>query len=178
MGAVDAQLALLGEAIEVERKGISFYTEAAEKASSAKVKDVLLGLADDERYHEKVLDEQRQAIQSSGRFDVAAAEQAAAYAEGRPRPTIIPTGKGKAQAIAKASADELRSLDVGMEIERRSYEFYQKSAGEVQEPAVKRLYLDLAKWENTHFEALQEMHEFLADPEAWFLRQERPIIEG
>ena len=178
MSAADAQLAVLVEAIEVERKGILFYTEAADKASSPKARDVLLGLADDERYHEKVLEEQRGAIQSSGGFDVAAAEQAAAYAENRPRPSIIPTGEGKEQAIARASNDELRALDVGMETERRSFEFYRKAADEVQEPAIKRLYQSLAQWENTHFEALQEMHDFLADPEGWFLHQERPIMEG
>ena len=178
MGAIEAQIALLEEAINIERKGYRFSTEAAEKASDSQARDILRELASDEQYHEQTLEEQRQALQTRGAFDLEAARKAADRSQGRPRPSIIPAGRSKEAAIARASGDELRALEVGMETERRSYDFYQRAAEQVQEPPVERLYRSLADWENGHYLALQEMHEFLADPEAWYARQEKPIYEG
>ena len=178
MAAEQTQLALLAEAIDTERKGYRFYTEAAARAVSEKARETLLSLAEDERYHESVLEEQRRALQASGSWAVEEAEKAAGHSKGRPRPSIIPSDRKKTVAIARASKDELAALQVGMRIEQASYRFYLRAAEQVGAPAVNDLYRSLAAWENSHFLVLQEMHDFLSDPEGWYLKEERPILEG
>lgn len=169
---------LLDQAIDTERKAIQFYTEAAAKASSARARDILLGLADDERQHESMMQEQRQAFELSGACSIEAAQLAAEFAKSFLRPSIVPSDRRRMEALASAAADELEALKVGMGIERAAYRFYTRAAQMVDTPVLGNLYQSLAEWENGHFLALQEMHDFLSDPEVWHLKSERPIFEG
>lgn len=178
MGVLETQVALLGEAMEIEQKGCKFYTEAAQRAADPSTKDILLNLAKDEEYHEAVLIAQRNALKSVGTWAIEEAKKAAAESKKRPRPSIIPEDRKKAAAIKKATASDLEAIQVGIQTERASYAFYSKAADEVDVEAVKDLYRSLAAWERRHFDALQEMYDFLSDPESWYLKEEKPIIEG
>jgi rubrerythrin len=175
---MQTQCDLLDQAIETEKKGIEFYVEAADKASSARARDFLLGLADEERQHERILTAQRRAVELTGACSLEAAQMLAEFSRSVIRPSIIPTDRRKAEAVAQAAAGELEALEVGMSIERAAYRFYSRAAQEVALPDLETLYQNLAAWENGHFGALQEMHDFLADPEQWYVKQEHPIFEG
>jgi rubrerythrin len=58
--------------MELERKAIDFFTDAAHKAGDAKAKDIFLKIADEERLHYDLLQAQYDSVNNSGFwFDVA-----------------------------------------------------------------------------------------------------------
>ena len=56
-------------------------------------------------------------------------------------------------------------LDVAERMERNAVKFYRKAAGACDDPAMGRLFAELARWERQHVRAFADMREHLPEPD-------------
>ncbi len=166
-----AALTALRRAIAIEEAGHKFYTQSASRMRNENVKRALLGLAQDELAH----------IERIQKIYIA-------LAAGEAVPAVQPSRLTRAEDVfesfrrklprQKAEAGALKILDLAMEVERKSFYYYQKAESESRNSLLKEFYKRLAKEENEHFEILQNTHLYLKDPEIWYAREERHMADG
>ena len=142
-------------AMQMEKDGENFYRGLAEKVSNKGVKTILTMLADEEVKHYKLLSE----VQS----------EEAKLSEA----TILADAKNVFEQMKEAR--EEFDVDVGQgelyrqaqEIEAKSRDFYLAKSEEVEQGSHKELFLKLAEEEKKHFFLLDNMIEFVSNPEHW-----------
>ena len=69
-------------------------------------------------------------------------------------------------------------VNVAIDKETKSYEFYRDLAGNAAFETEKEFYGTLADEEWEHARALQDYAEYLTDPAAWFVGKEHPSLDG
>jgi rubrerythrin len=72
--------------------------------------------------------------------------------------------------------DEVRALEVGIQVEISSVKMYRGAAIMVEEPGVKRLLQQLTEIEDGHRKLLEDSMQLLRDKGAWYGYS--PILEG
>ncbi|MFH1438731.1 MAG: hypothetical protein ABIJ56_23680, partial [Pseudomonadota bacterium] len=78
----------------------------------------------------------------------------------------------------QADTTDIEALDVGIDFETKSIEFYQdhlKTASDPQEHGFLEAMVDEEK---SHHALLVDMKYYLTDPDHWFAEQEKPHIDG
>ena len=84
----------------------------------------------------------------------------------RREPTRLPISKKLAQEIfpqkellklqVTDEMTELQALDLAMDLERRSHEFFEAFANQLSDPSGRKAFLEFAKDEQAHLEELRE----------------------
>jgi rubrerythrin len=64
----------------------------------------------------------------------------------------------------------------GMEV--KSYDFYKRQSKKAMFTAEKDFYETIAAEEQGHQLILQDYYEYLTNPAGWFVKNERPSLEG
>ncbi len=154
-------------AIETEIDGYRYFNSAAERAIHERARETWLSLAADEIEHMKLL-------------------QAQLWELGRPEPDDEPAVSPDKAVIAPTITvpesvnkdDDLAALEVGLDVEARTRDFYAKAATETASAAMKATYERLAAMEAGHYQLVDETYRFLADPQGWNFDQVRPISDG
>ncbi|UCG57436.1 MAG: ferritin family protein [Phycisphaerales bacterium] len=142
-------------AMQMEKDGEGYYRELAGRAENAGLKSILTMLADEEVKHYKALRQLK-------------------TAEPQMAETTILTDAKNVFAGMKASGD-LSDLDIeqtelyrkAQDIEKKSQDFYQAKADEVEEQYQKQVLLRLAEEEGRHYFLLENIIEFVSRPETW-----------
>ncbi len=163
-------------AIEMEKRGYEFYIKAAKKATNAFGRKAFEALAEDENRH---IDAIRGYCLGIAKKD-ATPELCTVMPAHRPIKERVIFGKHEAETMkgVKAGADELRAYEVAMKMENDGYDFYAKALKAARDSNARELYAFLLGEEKTHYELISNTHEFLKDPAAWFIKEEKPIVEG
>lgn len=155
---------VVAQALQLERTGREFYLQAAAKASSEVVRQVLVGLADDETLHiewiEKKLGVSDPDIPNRELYG----KLRGVFAEEPDR--------------AATSSDDLGALDYALEIERKASGAYAQWADEADTEDARELSRVLAGVEKFHAELIESTIEYLRKPGDWFQQQERWFFEG
>jgi len=154
-------LQALRQAMRLEEDGYRFYTEAGERTSDPRGKEMFLFLADDEKLHLRIVRDQYEAL-SGGKGWGALSE----VLELRPVDVDKPLFPPDEEAIDPKASDT-DALLFGLQIENQSYELYRKAAAETADPAGKRMYQLLASYERTHFDILMLNYEHLVSSGSW-----------
>ncbi len=173
--ANEAALAVLKEAMEVERQGEAFYEEAAEHVQDPTGKAVFQTLARDEVQHLRMLQAEHEAI--SSHRDWIGLDEARAYELSRPL-KLFPD-KREASLVIPAAATDEHALELAKKFEDKGYTMYVAAAADAADPRAAELFEFLAKQENSHYAFLQKTHEYLTTEGAWYFdEQEFPMFEG
>ncbi len=155
-------------AIETEIDGYRYFNSAAETAVHDRARETWMSLAADEIEHMKIL-------------------QAQLHELGKPEPDEDGADSPKDKAvIAPTSAvpdhvnkdDDLAALQIGLEVEARTRDFYVQAATETRSTTMKVTYQRLAAMEDGHYRLVDETYRFLSDPQGWDFDQVRPIQAG
>ncbi len=154
-------LQALRQAIRLEQDGYNFYTEAAERTADSRGREMFLSLADDEKLHLRIVQDQYQAL-STGQGWVSFSEAL----ELKPVDVDNPLFPPEAEVIDPKASDT-DALLFGLQIENESYELYTKAASETADPAGKAMYQRLASQERTHFDILMLNYEHLVSTGSW-----------
>jgi hypothetical protein len=77
-----------------------------------------------------------------------------------------------------AAASELKAVEEAIRLENKSYDYYQNHSRTARFNAEVELYTTLAAEESAHKLALLDYCEYLKDPSAWFVKQERHLLDG
>jgi len=165
---------ILHEAIQMEVDGKEFYQRAGRESGNELAKKLFQSLADEEDDHRKKFEEIYGVLK-----------------KGQGWPDVKPPSgtKNRLKSIfakatrelgtgVKVAGDELEAIKVGLDMENKSYAFYQARSAEAAYPVEKEFYLAVAAEERGHYLALVDSYEYLSDPVGWFVRTEHPSLDG
>lgn len=168
-------LDMLRQAIEAEKEGYKVYADTCVKMTDELTKKTFQALAEDEKRHIKALNEfykshcQAKLCPSVKELFKKSHNQA--------RKTIF-SKHLKIIKVLKPDAKALKAYDLAMELEKEGYDLYFNALKEAKTEDEKKLLDFLIEEENAHYKLLEENKEFMENPEEWFLKQEKPIVEG
>ncbi|NDL66175.1 ferritin-like domain-containing protein [Anaerotalea alkaliphila] len=146
-----SELELITLAISMEEEGVKFYTDYAKK-TTGELKEILLGLADDEKRHvhifQKMYDEMKKGQESEEYlFDENVKEYFHSFAKSEAfsrEPKVVSTVKG--------------ALLVGVETEKATVDYYKNLMKYIQGDA-KDVLGRMIKEEVSHMERLKELYD-------------------
>ena len=148
---------ILTAAIEFERFGEQYYRKFHELVGDEKAKPLMKGLAEDEKEHARILEEE---LRKLGGVPKA------------PSPEAIEKGLSeifpeKVEKDAIVTKDAISAIKLGIRTEQRSIDYYSKNA-DSSGPALKDIFIKLEKMERGHLELLEENLRYLEDDGTWY----------
>ena len=155
----------LCQAARLEEDGYKFYTEAAKRTQDPRGREMFLSLADDERSHLRIVEDQYEAVINEKEW-ISFPEALECKPIDLDQPLFPPEGHDSEKVVDPAASD-LDALLFALQIENESYELYRKAAAEVADPAGKAMYELLATEARTHFDILMLNYEHLASTGNW-----------
>ena len=165
MGTEDnAALAALNKALGLERRGRSFYLEAADRTADPRGTGMFRSLADDEVLHADMIQRQIDALtQGEGWALPGGVVEVDADLE----TPLFPKGKQELEKAIRPDASDLEALWFALKIENDSFELYAQQAKTVTDPNAKRMYEYLADAERSHFNLLMLNYESISSMGGW-----------
>ncbi len=162
-------LGILAAARQIEVFGIDFYRRFSECVEDENGSALLRGLGRDEERHKEHLEKEMRRL--------APDRDPGEVSPGRSLLGIVPD---KAFPFppdrCMTLEDEIRALEIGIQVEISSAKMYRGAALMVEEPGVKRLLDKLTAIEEGHRKLLEESMQLLRDKGAWYGYS--PILEG
>ncbi len=162
---------ILRNAIEMEIQGKEFYERAAGKMRNKRGKDMFMSLVKQERIHVDILeDELERFVHDKGWSTLREAQSQAMSSS----PTKISVFQDKAIRRIEIGPDagELEVIKLGMEIEKKSIEYYREAGMKVGDKNAKDIFNWLVAQETGHLTILQAEHDYrtksgfyMGDPE-------------
>lgn len=159
-------LSVVELAIEREKGGHSFYTEAAGTTQAADGKRMFNWLAQEELGHLKHLEEVRQNLIKTEKFP----PQQSVKASGISEPLDKKSFPWSSEAVGEARKDtkELEALRIGINAEKEDIAFYSKAAAEATDIEAKEMFNRLVAVEKGHQELLEEEYDWLSKSKTYF----------
>ena len=170
----DKTLDALKTAIQMEIDGKKFYLKASQESSNELGKKLLESLADEEDIHRQKFGEIYEAIRSKMIW---------------PKTDFKPDGGIRLRTIFARTTEamssdfrtqdtELDAVQTAMDMENKTYDFYQTQGKNATYAAEREFYEALAFQEKEHHLILLDYYEFLKDPAAWFVSKEHPSLDA
>jgi len=170
----DKTLEGLKIAIQMEIDGKEYYLKASRKSGNEPGKKLLASLAAEEDVHRQRFEEIYDAIRNKKAWPVTDFQPD----RGKRLKTIFATATRKVGASVKAPDTELDSVQTAMDMESKTYDFYQSQGKDATHDAERDLYQTLATEEREHHLVLLDYYEYLKDPAGWFATKEHPSLDG
>jgi rubrerythrin len=167
-------LKALETAIHMELDGQQFYLEAGRSSKNELGRQLFESLAAEEDLHRKRFEEIYQAIRRRQDWPSVPLKHDHAL----DLKTIFAQAEGGIGSDIKAATSELEAVQVAMDKENQSYDFYEERAGKAMFEAEKEYYQALAAEERHHYLVLVDYQEYLSDPATWFTNKEHPSLDG
>ena len=170
----DASIKVLEYAQRREAESRDFYRECLDKATIPGTKQILRGLVEDEERHYTIVTGMlAEAKTDSGVKEMDTAEPAAAKAVFE---TAFPHKMAGDKGFSAESAGVGDMLKKALDNEKESFENYSRAAQNAEEPELKEIYDFLAKEENKHYVLIDNLVDFLDDPDKWIYEEENLIF--
>jgi rubrerythrin len=165
MDSTPQVLEAIETAIQIERDGLAFYTEAAERTDDPQGKRMFQTLAKDESAHLELFEHAREALLNQATW--LSPEQVAAISPRRSiRQPVFPVGdQVEAAEVPEYQLDALRR---GIQAEEDSIAFYREQMRQIDDPDGKAMYAFLVEQEEGHRVILQGEYDYLTRTGFWF----------
>ncbi len=158
--------------LEMEEEGFRTYTEGAKKVQNSLGKRMLERLAQDEVAHMRRIREAYEALEGKRSWD-----QVTMQNEGE-RPTFqniftrLKSEINKSiEELGKMAVDDEEIIETALNLENHGRFFYSEAAKKADDPKVKKFLEILAAEEESHYQALRNINNFMVDPANWFATQ-------
>lgn len=163
----------LQTAIQMEQDGRKFYEAAARNAKDQGTREIFEYLANGEVYHIKRIQEIYDSLARDPHWEESMCEFSPPVED----PKIFSAALAKGN-MGAGTADDLKALEIGMQMESRSIEFYQRLARQAQDPKERRFLLSLVNEERGHYNFLADYRNYLVDPADWYFIKEMGHVDG
>ena len=170
----DKTLEVLKTAVQMEIDGKEYYLKASQKSSNELGKRLLSSLAAEEDVHRQRFEEIYDAIRNKKAWPVTDFQPDG----GRRLRTIFARVTEEMDANVKASDTELDAVQMAMDMENKTYDFYQNRGKDATHDAERDFYETVAAEEREHHLVLLDYYEYLKDPAGWFVTKEHPSLDG
>lgn len=165
---------MLMSAIELEKEGLAFYSQAAERTHNELGKRIFRSLEKDEINHVRTIQAIYEALHH-GHAWPSTQELPASQADLR---AMIESFAADHKEGLHAATDDLSAIDIGLDFERRSVAFYMEQSDRATTARDREFVKRLLAEEQLHWNALSELKSFLLDPASWFQVRERSMFDG
>jgi rubrerythrin len=173
MKVQEYMLKALKDAVQMEVEGRQFYLEAAKKAKSPGVREIMEYLAESEKYNIEKFNEVYRSLEK----DPGWTETMAAFKPPQHEPYVCVMAMTKVEQGAGGD-DDLQALKTGIKMEECSIDYYTKLARETKNPLARRFFMSVAHEERAHYLTLMDMHNYLTLPEDWFYIKQMSNVDG
>lgn len=140
---------ILRNAIIMEVEGEKFFSKAALRMKHPQAKEMFVSLATQERRHVRVLEEELQRLERGDSWISPSSVKGSAA----PDDSIFREAEG-AKGPLDPKAGELAVIKFGMEVERKSVEYYRRAGAEVENARAKEVFNWLVGEEAGHLAIL------------------------
>jgi len=160
-GMSDQVVHVVKEAIKLEINGKSFFNHAADVTQNELGKKMFRKLAQDEVGHLNTFGNLFSSIIGGEEWKKFVKEE-----ELRGEHTLIDELTLKVEEEDKKG--ELGAIRVGMELERKAIDFFEKSAKEATDPTAKEIFAKISEEEKVHYDLLQAQYDYVTNSGFWF----------
>ena len=161
-------------AIQMEIDGKEYYLKASRESSNALGKKLMRSLAAEEDSHRLKFEEIYRSIQKKKGWPATDFQPDG----GRGLRTVFASATEEMGSNAKPLATELEAVKTAMDMENKTYDFYQSQLINAAYDAEKDFYRALSSQEKEHHLVLLDYYEYLKDPAAWFVTKEHHSLDG
>ena len=151
---------ILKKAMLLEQQGMNFYGQVAAQTESDAVKNIFSIMAEEEKKHYEALKEQYKRYESEGKFSLD-------ESLGSPNEFSEKVLSEKIRSEINAANFEAASISAAIGMEREAIALYSDRAEKAEDPNEKKIYRELAAWENTHVSFLNEIYNDLLE-DSWY----------
>lgn len=142
---------VLKGAIAMELQGKEFFEHASGRMTHRRSKDMFLGLVAQERRHVEVLDHELRMLEDGRGWS--SLEEVKALAGQAVRSPVFSDNEAEKLRL-RPDAGELEVIDLGMEVEKKSIEYYRSAGSESDDPVAKKVFDWLVSEESGHLSIL------------------------
>lgn len=163
----------LKTAIQMEQDGKKFYEDAAQKAKDEGTAEIFKYLAKGEVYHILKIEEIYEALEK----DPTWTETMCEFNPPAEDPKIFSAALAKGN-MGTGDVNDLKALEIGIKMETKSIEFYQRLAKQAQDAKERRFLMSLINEERGHYNFLVDYRNYLLDPADWYYVKEMGHVDG
>jgi len=167
-------LEALQVAIQMELDGKELYLKASRESGNEMGKKLLASLAAEEDLHRQEFEEIYRALRNKKGWP----ETHLHTDGGKHLRTIFAQAVAEAGSGVRAQATELDAVKTAMDMENKTYDYYQDRGQMASYDGEREFYQALMAQEREHYLVLLDYYEYLKDPAAWFVRREHPSLDG
>ncbi|MFC1924223.1 ferritin family protein [Chloroflexota bacterium] len=164
----------LEKALQMEIEGQEFYRKAEQGSDSSLAKELFRHLVEEENLHINKINEIYRAIKSRAEWP----NEETVFKHEKSLKSVFKEAIENMDKNVKVSSSEIEAFKTAMDMEDKSYSFYNSRVEEAVSPAEKSFYQALTAEERGHYLTLLDSYEYLTDPQGWFVKQEHSILDG
>jgi rubrerythrin len=170
----DATLEGLKTALQMEIDGKEFYLKSSKASKNKLGKELLEKLAAEEDIHREIFKNIYNTIKSKkGWPDIKFTGDG-----GRNLRTVFAVALEEMDKSVNSMPEEMDAIKTGMNMENKTFDYYNGRAKQATFDAEKQLYSSLSLQESEHYRILLDYYEFLKDPASWFVKTEHTSVDG
>ena len=171
-------LAILQEALQIEKQGEEFYEQAAVCAGNVLAEKTFRGLAEQERQHLAYFRAYYDRMSETNEWPPMDTVVMAAMPIPQVARSIFDEAIAEVSAGCQVNEDLKGLYDQAMGFERKSIALYQEQAESATDPERKKFFAFLVDQERGHLRILDRTQEFLTDPASWYTEDEQWFATG
>jgi rubrerythrin len=161
-------------AIQMEIDGKVFYLNASRESGNELGRKLLESLAAQEDYHRQKFEQIYENTRKSHNWPIVDFKPDG----GKTLRTIFAIETNKPIPNIKVTQTELDAVQKAMQIEDKSYDLYHDRYEQAGPGDERDYYETIAAEEREHKLVLLDYWEFLHDPASWYVKTERPSLDG
>jgi len=150
-------LGILANAIEMEYEGKAFFQDVASKSKHQRTKDTFASLAKQEQRHVDILSEELRQMNEGKTWG--SLEELKTSAPQSPKISVF-KDKDIKRIKLDPNAGELDALKLGIEIEKKSIEYYRSAGSQMHDEKARELFNWLVGEEGGHLTILSAEYEY------------------
>jgi len=170
----DKTLEALQIAIQMEIDGKEYYLKASQESGNEPGKKLLQSLAAEEDIHRHKFEEIYDTIEKKKAWPKSDFQPDG----GKRLRTIFARTTEEMDPNIETHTTELDALQTAMDMENKTYDFYQNQSKDATYDAERDFYETVAGEEREHHLILLDYYEYLKDPAGWFVKTEHPSLDG
>jgi rubrerythrin len=164
----------LGEALDIENRGKTFYAEARDQCRHALGKQIFAHLVQEEDSHIARISEVYKILERGGRWPQDLQHPHAATDTAKFFDQLV---QEQAQHL-KGQADDIKALKTAQNFELMNEKFYRELSPKTQDRACREFFERLAQEERGHYLLVTDTIAYLVAPEQWFAEKEKVHLDG
>ena len=161
-------------AIQMEIDGKEYYQQMSQRSTNQLGRELFQSLAAEEDIHRQKFEELYEVIRSKKAWPKTDFQPD----RGKRLRTLFSKSVQETGSNLEATATEIDAVKVAMDMENKTFDFYDSQSQNATHDAEREFYESLAAEERGHHLILIDYYEYLKNPASWFVSKEHPSLNG